>query len=92
MVFFTYWTGVWAVSGVGIYCVLAATGLDVVPAVEAVDEALGSDLASRFNPSLGRVAVAVAVNELCEFVRFPVVLATTPMVVRQWEAWRGKKA
>lgn len=88
-VYMVYGGVVWISSGIAIYGVLATTGVDVLPAIVAVDDALGWDLASRVDPSLGLVAVSVALNELLEVVRFPFCVATTPAVARRWQAFRS---
>eukprot|EP00750_Incisomonas_marina_P030142 INCI7305.1.p1 GENE.INCI7305.1~~INCI7305.1.p1 ORF type:complete len:195 (+),score=21.37 INCI7305.1:212-796(+) len=90
-VYVVYGGVVWISTGVALYGVLATTGVDVLPAIAAVDDALGWSLASRIDPSLGLVAVSVALNELLEIVRFPFCVATTPAIARRWKAFRSAR-
>jgi hypothetical protein len=47
--------------------------------------------AESINPTLGNVAVALALNEALELVRLPLVLATVPSLYRWWSRIRGKR-
>ena len=42
----------------------------------------------KINPTLGNVAMVVALNEVLEVVRFPFALATLPYVTKWWERVR----
>ena len=82
-VFLMYWTGLWIVSGVTLYGVLEHTSLiDVEEALRMLS------LEDYVSPTAGNVAVAVAVNELLEVVRFPFTIATTPRIARWWKERR----
>jgi len=88
-VFLVYWTGLWAASGVGLFAALeGATSAGLVD-IETVLAYLS--LQDHVSPTAGNVAVAVAVNEALEVVRFPFTVATTPRVARWWNDRRRRK-
>ena len=57
--------------------------------LEWVDGTFGSNLQANIDPLLGNVAIAVALNEFIEPIRLPLVVATTPAVVRTLRSLRG---
>jgi len=82
--FTLWWTSAWIITGFGVYGVVssgAVGGNDAIGLLKAVG--LGSlvDLDS-INPSVGNLAVTIAINEALEVVRLPFVIATTPYIAR----------
>lgn len=84
--FLVYWSAAWAATGLGLWGAVEWGGVDCLQGIARLDEALGTAaapyVASHVNPRLGNAAVVVAVNETLEVVRLPLVVATTPAVVR----------
>ena len=86
--FLIYWTSVWAASGVGLYLILETTGFDAIAALSR----MGYDL--EIDPKYakyGNVAIAAAVNEMAEIVRFPFCVATFKPVYTRYKAARAKQ-
>uniref|UniRef100_A0A7S1BW81 DUF1279 domain-containing protein n=1 Tax=Corethron hystrix TaxID=216773 RepID=A0A7S1BW81_9STRA len=79
--FMVYWTAVWACTGVGCYFALEMGGVDAISLLMRFDAQFGTDVASRIDPTLGNVAVAIAVNEMLEPIRLPFIVLTTKPVV-----------
>jgi len=80
--FLVYWTGFWAITGVGCYAAISALGSDAAfKAIRAVglDNIIPLD---SLDPSMGNLAVAVAINEGLEIVRLPFIIATLPWLKR----------
>jgi hypothetical protein len=85
MPFLAWWTGVWVVTGIGIYSTMEIFGIDVLgmlqttlPSNEYIDF-------SKVDPKTGNVMTALAVNELIEPIRFPFVLLTVKPVIKWWK-------
>ena len=76
--FFIYWTAIWACSG-GIIFLLLEYGLiggaDVISFLKWIrlDSIISLD---SIDPTVGNIAVAVAINECLEIVRFPLVVSS----------------
>jgi len=81
MGFMIYWTGVWMATGAGCYFALEMGGVDAMDLLAKLDATTGTDLSSKIDPTLGNVAVAIAVNELIEPIRLPFVVLTVKPVV-----------
>jgi hypothetical protein len=84
-VFLAYWTGAWVGSGFICYGAVEATGLDGI----ALLKRLGSDNIydlSGWDPRFINALIAIEINELLEFFRFPLIIATTPKVARWWRS------
>ncbi|GBG30038.1 Hypothetical Protein FCC1311_062582 [Hondaea fermentalgiana] len=80
--FLIYWSGLWAVTGVGCYVGIKTAGPDA--ALQALS-AIGLDRIlplDSIDPTMGNVALAVAVNEAMEIVRLPFIIATLPLLKR----------
>ncbi|KNC79339.1 hypothetical protein SARC_08262 [Sphaeroforma arctica JP610] len=78
--FLVYWTGVWACTGVLTYGAVSYAGPDV--ALRGVQQLGVNTEEWDLTPAKINTAVAVAINEMLEPIRFPICVATTPMVVR----------
>jgi len=76
-VFLVHWTGLWAVSGVGVYVAMATM---VTPEqVTTYMDTWGMGIPESY-AGYGTIAAAVIVNEALEPLRFPLAVATTPFV------------
>jgi hypothetical protein len=84
--FVIYWWACWSVTGVGIFGAISMGGLDPFSLVAAFDGVAGTSLVeflpTDLDPLFGNAALAVALNELLEPVRLPLVLLSTPAMMR----------
>lgn len=82
--FLVYWTSLWAGS-LGVFFVGLENhwfgGHDVLDLITTLKIDTLIDVQT-LDPTVGNLALAVVVNELFEIIRFPVTVATTPIVVK----------
>ena len=76
-----YWT-CWCATGALTYLAIDVGGFDALPLIAKIDGLFGTSVAGSINPQLGNIALALAVNEVLEPVRLPVVVMTTKPVVK----------
>lgn len=95
--FAAYLTGAYIVTGAAAWVGVGIVGEEV--AHEAVTSFTrdtlqwkwAADQLDGLDPRLGRLAVAVAINEVLEIVRLPFVLATFPALRRAWLRRQGRQ-
>merc|ERR1712232_17706 len=75
-----YWSA-WTLTGVGCYFALEVGGIDGMMLLMKFDAKVGTDMASKIDPTLGNIAMTVALNECLEPIRLPLVVTTTKPVV-----------
>lgn len=75
--YYTVWTSMFAMS----YGAITFGEVDVLQILGKIDAYTGWELASRIDPSLGTIALALALNEVLEIPRLPFVVLTTKPVV-----------
>ena len=75
-----YWT-IWTTSAALTYTTITVGGVDVMVLLTKVDGYTGLDISTKVDPELGTIALSLAVNELLEPLRLPVVVLTTKPVV-----------
>ena len=76
--FFIYWTAIWACSGVIIFLLLEyglIGGADAISFLKWIRLDSIISLES-IDPTVGNIAVAIAINECLEIVRFPLVVSS----------------
>ena len=76
--FFIYWTAIWACSGVIIFLLLEyglIGGADAISFLKWIRLDSIISLES-INPTVGNIAVAIAINECLEIVRFPFAVSS----------------
>jgi hypothetical protein len=78
-----YWA-VWGTTCVVCYTAIHVGGVDAMALLEQIDMRTGFDLVSKVDPSVGKIGLAVIVNELVEPVRLPVVIMTVKPVMDQF--------
>jgi len=73
---------------VGVYWGVVASGIDPEITMQSIEEFAGFPVFSYYGikPEYGRVGVAFVMNEALEVVRFPICVATTPVVKRLWDS------
>jgi hypothetical protein len=59
-------------------------GIDAMALLAQIDARTGFDFVSKVDPSVGKIGLAVIVNELVEPVRLPLVIVTVKPVVDQF--------
>ena len=75
-----YWT-VWCSTAVLTYGAIEVLDVDAIALLSRVDNFTGLDIANKVDPTLGTIGLTVAVNELIEPLRLPIVVFTTKPVV-----------
>lgn len=78
--FVYYWT-VWSAMGVGIYFCIDFGGLDVMSVLDKVDSYMNFSLKDKVDPELGRIGLALVMNECLEPLRLPFVVMTLKPVM-----------
>jgi len=75
-----YWT-VWSSSALLTYGAIKFGNVDVIALLYKLDVWTGYDISSKVDPTLGTIAVSLAVNEMLEPIRLPFVVLTTKPIV-----------
>ena len=75
-----YWA-IWSSTAVLTYGAITVGDVDVIALLAKLDTYTGLDISSKVDPALGTIALTVAVNELLEPLRLPIVVVTTKPVV-----------
>lgn len=73
---FLYYWATWASMGAVTYIAIDFGGLDALNLIERVDQITGWGLASNVDPQLGKIGLALVLNEVLEPIRLPFVVAT----------------
>ena len=84
-IFLAWWTGAWVASGVAIYGSIELLGVDGLALINYLGLSNMVDT-SGWSSSMVNVPIAIGINEAAELVRFPIVVATTPMVKRLYDS------
>lgn len=75
-----YWT-VWTTTAILTYGSIELLDVDAIALLAKVDGWTGYDISSKVDPTLGTIGLTIAVNELLEPLRLPIVVFTTKPVV-----------
>lgn len=78
--FVYYWT-LWATMGGVVYLGIDFGGFDAMAVLERVDSNFGWSLTEKVDPQLGKMGVALILNECLEPVRLPFVVVTLKPVM-----------
>ena len=78
---FVYYWGVYGTMAVSAYMAIDFGGLDAMALIAKVDGYTGFSLAEKVDPALGKIGLALVVNEVLEPVRLPFVVATLKPVM-----------
>jgi hypothetical protein len=76
-----YYFSCWTVSGAAILAAIHFGNVDTLALVAQFDTLTGFDLTSRVDPDLGKIGLALVINEMIEPLRLPVVIMTVKPVV-----------
>jgi len=78
--FVYYWT-LWTTMGVSIYLLIDFGGFDAMSLLDKIDTYMGWSLSQKVDPQLGKMGLALVVNECLEPVRLPFVVVTLKPVM-----------
>jgi len=78
---FVYYWALWATMGSVVYLGIDIGGLDAMALLERIDSNLGWSLSEKVDPQLGKMGVALILNECLEPVRLPFVVVTLKPVM-----------
>ena len=78
---FVYYWVVWTSMGAVTYLAIDLGGLDAMNVISYVDNFTGFNLSSKVDPQLGKIGLALVVNEMMEPIRLPLVVATLKPVM-----------
>jgi hypothetical protein len=73
---FVYYWVVWSTMGAGMYLAIGVGGLDAMEVLGRFDDWSGYSLSNQVDPQLGKIGLALVLNELMEPIRLPFVVAT----------------
>ena len=75
-----YWVA-WTGSAIVCYSAITIFQIDTVALLSQVDASMGWDLVSKVDPEMGKIGMAILVNELLEPIRLPAVIVTVKPVM-----------
>jgi len=75
-----YWT-VWFSTAMLTYGAIEVGNVDAIALLAKVDNFTGYEISTKVDPTLGTIGLTVAINELIEPLRLPIVVMTTKPVV-----------
>jgi hypothetical protein len=78
---FVYYWAVYGTMGVTAYLAIDFGGLDAMAVLGKFDDFTGWSLTEKVDPALGKIGLALVVNELLEPIRLPFVVATLKPVM-----------
>jgi len=82
-----YWT-VWSSTALLTYAAIEVGNVDAIALIAKADAWTGYDISTKVDPTFGTIGLTMAVNEMLEPLRLPVVVLTTKPVV---EAFSSKQ-
>ena len=78
---FVYYWVIWTSTGAVTYLAIDLGGLDAMNVISYADSITGFNLSSKVDPQLGKIGLALVVNEMMEPIRLPFVVATLKPVM-----------
>lgn len=78
---FVYYWVTWTSMGVLTFLAIDVGGIDAMQMISNVDNYTGWSLATKVDPQLGKIGLALVMNEMLEPVRLPFVVATLKPVM-----------
>lgn len=76
-----YYFTVWTTTGLLCLSAIHVGGVDAMALLARMDAYTGLDLASKVDPDLGKIGLALVLNEIIEPLRLPIVILTVKPVV-----------
>ena len=73
---FVYYWAVWCTTGLTVYLAIDFGGFDAVHLISQIDDYMGWSLTDKVDPQLGKIGLALVVNEFLEPIRLPFVVVT----------------
>eukprot|EP00934_Nitzschia_sp_Nitz4_P004968 Nitzschia sp. Nitz4//scaffold59_size112058//74022//74591//NITZ4_004116-RA/size112058-processed-gene-0.219-mRNA-1//-1//CDS//3329555144//4958//frame0 len=81
MPLFVYYWATWGTMGIMAYLAIDIGGLDAMSLIGQFDSYTGWNLTDKVDPELGKIGLALMVNEMMEPIRLPFVVATLRPIV-----------
>jgi len=78
---FVYYWITWTTMGAVTYLAIGLGGLDAMSVISYADSITGFDLSSKVDPQLGKIGLALVLNEMLEPIRLPFVITTLKPVM-----------
>jgi len=75
-----YWT-VWSTTALLTYATIELGNVDAIALIAKVDGLTGYEISTKIDPTIGTIGLTMAINEMLEPLRLPVVVLTTKPVV-----------
>lgn len=75
-----YWT-VWSSTALLTYAAIEIGNVDAIAIIAKADAWTGYEISTKIDPTIGTIGLTMAVNEMLEPLRLPVVVITTKPVV-----------
>eukprot|EP00555_Chaetoceros_dichaeta_P003577 CAMPEP_0198252272 /NCGR_PEP_ID=MMETSP1447-20131203/2796_1 /TAXON_ID=420782 /ORGANISM="Chaetoceros dichaeta, Strain CCMP1751" /LENGTH=150 /DNA_ID=CAMNT_0043937455 /DNA_START=203 /DNA_END=655 /DNA_ORIENTATION=- len=75
-----YWT-VWSSTALLTYAAIEIGNVDAIAIIAKADAWTGYEISTKIDPTIGTIGLTMAVNEMLEPLRLPVVVLTTKPVV-----------
>lgn len=75
-----YWV-VWTSTAALTYTAIEVGGIDAIALISKVDNLTGLEISKNLDPTIGTIGLTLAVNELLEPLRLPIVVFTTKPIV-----------
>lgn len=75
-----YWV-VWTSTAALTYAAIEVGGIDAIALIAKVDNLTGFEISQKIDPAVGTIGLTLAVNEMLEPLRLPIVVFTTKPIV-----------
>ncbi len=86
MAFMAWYWCVWTSTAALTYTSIEVGGVDAIALLSNVDAFTGYDISSRVDPTFGTIGLTLAINELLEPLRLPIVVFTTKPIVDRFSS------
>lgn len=81
MAFMAWYWVVWTSTAALTYTAIEVGNVDAIALLTRVDDLTGYDISSKVDPQIGTIGLTIAINELLEPLRLPIVVFTTKPIV-----------
>lgn len=81
MAFMAWYWCVWTSTAALTYASIEVGGVDAIALLAKVDTMTGYEISSKVDPTFGTIGLTLAINELLEPLRLPIVVFTTKPIV-----------
>lgn len=81
MAFMAWYWCVWTSTAALTYAAIEVGGVDAIELLARVDDLTGYEISAKVDPTIGTIGLTVAINEMLEPLRLPIVVFTTKPIV-----------